>query len=75
MAYLILLVWTGILGLVFFKFVSFRLTLAVLMGISYFIWGIITHWRNKTLYWPVVLEYFAIGLLATTVLIFLSLRA
>ncbi len=75
MSYLILFVWLGILSLVFFKFVSFRLILAVLMGISYLIWGIITHWRNKTLYWPVVLEYFAIGLLATTVLIFISLRA
>ncbi|KKS78723.1 MAG: hypothetical protein UV54_C0053G0003 [Candidatus Beckwithbacteria bacterium GW2011_GWA2_43_10] len=75
MSYLILLVWTGILSLVFIKFVPSRLIVAVLMGISYLIWGIFTHRRNKTLYWPVVLEYFAIGLLATTVLIFISLRA
>lgn len=75
MPYLILLVWIGILSLAFFKLISFRLMLAVLIGISYLIWGIITHWKNKTLFWPVVLEYFAIGLLATTVLIFLSLRA
>jgi len=75
MNYIFLIVWLGALSLIFFQLPDYRLFTSVALGLSYFLWGIITHWRNKTLYWPVVLEYFAISLLATTVLIFISLRA
>lgn len=75
MAYLILIVWLGVLGLIFFQLPDYRLFTSIALGVSYFLWGIITHLRDKTLLLPIVLEYLTIGLLATTVLIFLSLRA
>ena len=75
MAYLILIVWLGALSLIFFKLPDYRLLTSVAIGLSYSLWGIITHLREKTLLLPVVLEYLGIGLLATTVLIFISLRA
>lgn len=75
MAYLILIVWLGTLSLFFFQLPDYRLFTSIALGLSYFLWGIITHLRDKTLFLPVVLEYLTIGLLATTVLIFISLRA
>ena len=75
MSYLILIVWLGALSLIFFKLPDYRLLTSIAVGLSYFLWGIITHLRDKTLFLPIVLEYLTIGLLATTVLIFISLRA
>lgn len=75
MSYLTLIVWLSVLSLIFFKLPDYRLLTSVALGLSYFLWGIITHLRDKTLFLPVVLEYLTIGLLAITVLIFISLRA
>lgn len=75
MSYLALVVWLSALSLIFFKLPAFRLLTSIALGLSYSLWGIITHWRDKTLFLPIVLEYLTIGLLATSVLIFISLRA
>jgi len=75
MQYLILTVWLVILGLVYLQLPAYRLLTAVLIGISYFLWGICVHRKDKTLLLPVVLEYLAIALLGITILIFISLRS
>lgn len=73
--YLSLITWLGVLTYIYLRFPEFRIFCSALTGISYVIWGIITHHREKGLLWPILLEYLAIGLLATTILIFISLRA
>ncbi|MBU1084731.1 MAG: hypothetical protein ABIJ43_01550 [Candidatus Beckwithbacteria bacterium] len=73
--YIILSLILGILGLIFFKLPSFRIITSIFMGLSYFIWGILIHKKDKTLHLPVVLEYLSISLLSIIILIFLSLRA
>lgn len=75
MAYLILIVWLSVLGLIFFQLPHYRLLISVVLGLSYCLWGIIIHARDKTLFLPIVLEYLTIGLLVVTILIFISLRA
>ncbi|MCX6816788.1 MAG: hypothetical protein NTZ93_02905 [Candidatus Beckwithbacteria bacterium] len=75
MPYLNLLTWLIILGLIYLKVPQYRLPVSVVMGISYFLWGMFIHKRDKTLFLPVVLEYLAISLLGAIVLIFISLRA
>lgn len=74
MAYLNLSLWLLILGVLFLKIPNYRIILSLIMGVSYFLWGVFIHHRNKTLYLSVICEYLAISLLAITVLIFISLR-
>lgn len=74
MAYLNLSLWLLILGVLFLKIPSYRIIISLIMGISYFLWGIFMHRQNKTLYLSVICEYLVISLLAITVLIFISLR-
>lgn len=74
-SYLNLLLVLAILGLVFFKLPYFRIPTSIVMGITYFLWGILTHKKDKTLHLSIVLEYLAISLISTIILIFLSLRA
>jgi len=75
MQYLILTVWLVILGLVYLQLPAYRLLTAVFIGISYFLWGVFVHRKDRTLLLPVVLEYLAIALLGITILIFISLRS
>ena len=63
------------LSLAFLNLPALRLPIAILIGLSYFFWGIITHWHDKTLHVSLVLEYLSISLLATILLIFITLRA
>ena len=74
-AYLILSLALTILGILFLKLSYFRLYTSVIIGLSYFFWGIIIHLKDKSLHWPVVLEYFGLSLLAVVILVFISLRA
>ncbi|MFC1627066.1 hypothetical protein ACFL18_00730 [Patescibacteria group bacterium] len=74
-AYLILIIILASLGLVYLNLAVFRLPIAILIGLAYFIWGVYAHWRDKTLHLLVVLEYLGLSLLAVTILIFISLRA
>ncbi|MFH0943503.1 MAG: hypothetical protein V1810_05040 [Candidatus Beckwithbacteria bacterium] len=73
--YLTLIIWLTLLTVVYLRFPQLRLITSIIVGISYSVWGIIIHHREKGLLWPVMLEYLTIGLLATTILIFISLRA
>lgn len=74
-AYLSLAFILIILSLIFFTLPTFRLFTSIALGLSYFIWGVAIHLKDKSLHLPVVMEYFGISLLATIILIFLSLRA
>ena len=74
-AYLSLAFILIILSLIFFTLPAFRLFTSIALGLSYFIWGVVIHLKAKNLHLPIVLEYFGISLLATIILIFLSLRA
>ncbi len=74
-AYIILGVILTTLGLTYFQFPYLRITSAILMGVSYFLWGIVMHFKDKTLHLPVVLEYLGLSLLGIMILIFISLRA
>lgn len=47
--------------------------LGVCLGAGYFFWGIVHHRATHTLSKRIVLEYFFIGLLATSVLIVVNL--
>ena len=73
--YLGLIIWLGILTFIYLRFPPLRILCSIITGISYVVWGIITHYREKALLWPILLEYLTIGLLAATILIFISLRA
>jgi len=46
--------------------------MAVSLGIAYFIWGIVHHKSTKMFTARVMLEYFFVGLLATTLLIVIN---
>lgn len=62
-----------ILSLCFFYLPAYRVIISLLLGLIYFVWGLVTHWLEDSLHWPVVLEYLCFSLLAITILIFLSL--
>jgi len=73
-AYFILAILLLGLGLAYFQLPYHRIMISITIGICYFIWGIIIHSVDDALYWPVVLEYLGLSLLAVVILIFLSLR-
>lgn len=74
-SYLILGLILICLSLIYILYPGFRLLAAVLIGLSYFIWGLLIHRQEHTLHLPIVLEYFSLSLLTVIILIFLSLRA
>ena len=74
-AYLILGLVLITLGILFLKLPYFRIYISIFIGLSYFLWGIIIHLKDKSLHLPVVLEYFGLSLLAVVILVFISLRA
>ncbi len=73
-AYLILGFILIILGLAYYQLPYFRIYISITIGLSYFLWGILIHLKDKTLHWPVIFEYLGLSLLAVVILIFLSLR-
>lgn len=73
MSGLILLLILAALGGGYLYFPAYRLGLAIALGASYFLWGVVSH--RKTLYLNIVLEYFVLAILGMSLLIFLSLRA
>jgi hypothetical protein len=75
MSYLVLVFLLSIFAVTYLYAYSYRLMVAIMIGLVYFFWGIWHHWREHTLHQAVVLEYFGFSLLAVTILIFISLRA
>ena len=55
------------------KYLAAQQAMAVSLGIAYFIWGVVHHKNMKMLTTRVMLEYFFVGLLATTLLIVINL--
>lgn len=54
------------------KYIVAQQAMAVSLGVAYFIWGIMHHKSIRMLTARVMLEYFFIGLLATTLLIVIN---
>lgn len=75
MNYLVLLLVLGGLGFAYLSWPGYRMWLAVALGLSYFIWGLLRHWQDEGLHWQIVLEYLSLSLLGIALLIFMSLRA
>lgn len=55
------------------KYIVVQQAMAVNLGIAYFIWGIVHHRNLKMLTPRIMLEYFFVGLLATTLLVVINL--
>jgi hypothetical protein len=47
--------------------------IAAIFGIAYFFWGIITHLKSKKINQEIVFEYLAITMLATLIIILITL--
>ena len=75
MNYLSLILVLGFLAAAYLSLPIYRLWLAVAMGVTYFVWGLLLHLKDKTLHWSIVLEYFCLALLGVSLLIFMGLRA
>ena len=54
------------------KYIAAQQAMAVSLGTAYFIWGIVHHRNMKMLTSRIMLEYFFVGLLATTLLIVIN---
>ena len=66
--------WVINFKFVFFYLPAYRIVISVLLGLIYFIWGLVTHWQDDSLHWPVVLEYLCFSLLAVIILIFKPMK-
>ena len=75
MNYLSLILVLGFLAVAYLSLPGYRLWLAAAMGLTYFIWGLWLHLKDKTLHWSIVLEYLSLALLGVSLLIFMGLRA
>ena len=73
MSYLALTLILGTLGGAYLYFPAYRLWLSLALGLSYFLWGIISH--KSHLHASIVLEYFVLSLLGMSLLMCVSLRA
>jgi hypothetical protein len=73
--YLFLSLFLASMALLFMNLPQWRTVISLIMGLSYFFWGVITHYLDKDLHWLVAMEYLIFSLLAVFMLIFLSLRA
>ncbi len=47
--------------------------IAVIFGILYFLWGVITHLKSKKINSEIVFEYLSIAMLATLVIVLITL--
>lgn len=54
---------------VFYQYQRLKVALVILMGIFYFLWGIIHHKIIKDLHVKIVLEYFLIATISVAILI------
>jgi len=63
----------AVLAVVYLTLPDLRLVTAVVIGLVYFLYGIIIHLTDKSLHLLVVLEF--LSFLGTAILIFISYRA
>jgi len=73
--YSLLIVTLFLLALFYLFYSQWRFIISIIIGLTYFLFGVIIHLKDKTLYLSVILEYFGLGLLGAIILIFISLRA
>lgn len=52
-----------------------QMGMALVMGASYVLWGIIHHSIKKDLHWRIILEYLIVAIVASVLVIFLLIRA
>lgn len=74
----VLLIFTLSAFLVAFLFsmqdLQYQFLLSLGLGIAYVTWGVLHHYHTHTLRLRIVLEYFFIGTLATSILMLVNLR-
>jgi len=73
--YSILIITLCLLAFFYILYSQWRFIISTVIGLTYFLFGVIIHLKDKTLYLSVILEYFGLGLLGAIILIFISLRA
>ena len=73
--YSILIITLSLLAFFYILYSQWRFIISTVIGLTYFLFGVIIHLKDKTLYLSVILEYFGLGLLGAIILIFISLRA
>jgi len=73
--YILTAVLLVILAFFYLQYSQWQIVLSILIGAVYFFSGTLSHLKEKTLHFSIMLEYFVISLLGISILIFLSLRA
>jgi len=73
--YSILIITLSLLAFFYILYSQWRFIISIIIGLTYFLFGVIIHLKDKTLYLSVILEYFGLGLLGAIILIFIGLRA
>jgi EamA domain-containing membrane protein RarD len=65
----------GIVGFVMFSYdTMFQIALAIAIGFSYIIWGLVHHKMHNDLHFSIFIEYLVIAVLGTSVIISLVLH-
>lgn len=75
-AYLILCLGLALMGTAYIYFWpnrEYQRAVIIGLGIFYFLWGVVTHFKSQKITLRVISEYFAISLLAGGLLYFLTL--
>ena len=74
----LILVLIFLAGLFFFSYFRYNQTIqigcVIVLSIAYFLWGIVHHYQDKTLYLKVIIEYLLIAFLGAILIISLILR-
>jgi hypothetical protein len=66
----------GFSGLILFSYDRlFQSAIAIALGASYVVWGIVHHAIHRDLYWETIIEYIAIAALGLTIIFSLIIRA
>jgi hypothetical protein len=76
LAYLILFILLGLFALLFMRAwpnreLQRQLTLG--FGITYFVWGVLTHVKSKKINSEIIFEYLAISMLAVLIIVLITL--
>ncbi len=72
--YFALILVLAFLSIFYITAPQLRFSISIIIGLTYFLYGILFHLKAKDLHLSIVLEYFALSLLGTIILIFISLR-
>ena len=72
---LTLIIGSGLLGVLYFRFdIASQVAIVILMGALYIFWGVMHHHHDGNLTLKVVLEYSAMAVIVSAILIVFLLR-